>query len=70
MTILVLIVAVYIVWNIILERRMTANQMYKTLVKDQGKIGKVLASIFYSLAWCIKFVKCVFFVCKKKGYIR
>lgn len=55
--IIIVLAAVYIVFNCIISKRMTANEMAGKFIVGQNVVGKITTNIFYSPAWLLKGIK-------------
>jgi hypothetical protein len=55
----VLVIALWLFFNIVVAVSMSKTEMYEDLVEGQNAIGKVCANSFYCLAWLMK--KCYTF---------
>lgn len=58
MNIFIFIVAcLYIAFNIVTSKLLTAKEMKSRFINGQNIVGKIATNIFYSPAWLLKFLK-------------
>lgn len=54
---IIAVVCLYIAFNIVTSKLLTAKEMKSRFIDGQCIIGKIAANAFYSVAWLLKGVK-------------
>lgn len=54
---IITIICLYIVFNIVTSKMLTAKEMKSRFIDGQCIIGKIAANAFYSIAWLLKGLK-------------
>lgn len=55
-TILLITLCLWVLFNILVVIKYTPTEMYELLWEYQGKVGRVCGNAFYCLAWLIKII--------------
>lgn len=56
MLVILILLALWVLFNLLVVIKYTPNEMYDLLWVYQGKVGRVCGNAFYCLAWLIKII--------------
>lgn len=57
MNILIIIICLYLAFNIVTSKMLTAKEMKTRFIDGQCIVDKIAANAFYSIAWLLKGLK-------------
>ena len=57
MNILIIIICLYLAFNIVTSKMLTAKEMKTRFIDGQCIVGKIAANAFYNIAWLLKGLK-------------
>lgn len=55
----IIVFCLYLAFNLLTAKLMTAKQMKKDFIEGQCLVGKIFANVFYAPAWFLKGLKFV-----------
>lgn len=56
---LIVIACIYVAFNLLTAKLMSAKEMRKSFIDGQCTVGRVFANIFYAPAWFLKAIRFV-----------